>query len=36
MSVGERFAECKGCPDSDGDGVADKNDKCPETPKVLK
>ncbi len=25
-------AELRGCPDSDNDGVADKNDKCPDTP----
>ena len=23
---------CKGCPDSDGDGIADRFDKCPDTP----
>jgi outer membrane protein OmpA-like peptidoglycan-associated protein len=26
----------KGCPDTDGDGVADKDDKCPDTPKGWK
>jgi len=26
----------KGCPDADGDGVADINDKCPDTPKGVK
>jgi len=26
-------ASLKGCPDADGDGVTDKNDRCPDTPK---
>ena len=26
----------KGCPDADGDGVADKDDKCTDTPKGVK
>ena len=30
------IASLKGCPDSDGDGVTDKDDKCPGTPKGWK
>lgn len=28
--------ELKGCPDADGDGVKDEDDKCPETPEGVK
>jgi hypothetical protein len=36
LSKNAGLTSLKGCPDSDGDGIADKDDKCPDNPKGWK